>query len=253
MEILITKNIIKTYHSNNIYINAINAINLSITNGEFIGIMGPSGSGKTTLLNLLSGLDKPTQGEIDIEGIKIDSLNNDALAIFRRQKLGFIFQDFNLLDSLTIKENIILPMTLMKKPEHIVDKKAVELMKLLEIFDIANKYPFQTSGGQQQRAAIGRALANDPVIVFADEPTGNLDSRSSNTIMDYFEKINNEKQCTILMVTHDAYAASFCKRIIFIKDGFINSEMVKDCSRKEFYDKLLIHLIKIGDSINDVQ
>ncbi len=253
MDILAAKKITKTYNSNSLSFNALNGIDLRIKAGEFVGIMGASGSGKTTLLNLLSGIDKATTGSIEIQEKSIDTLNNDSLAIFRRQKTGFVFQDFSLLDSLTIKENIILPMTLQKKDVHEVEKKAHEVLKLLDISDIANKYPFQTSGGQQQRAAIGRALANDPVIIFADEPTGNLDSRSSSSVMTYFEKVNKERQCTVLMVTHDAFAASFCHRIIFIKDGCVDSEMIKDCERKKFFDKLLAHLSKIGGNISDVQ
>lgn len=253
MEILSAENIVKRYQTGDIVYTAVNGIDLCIEDGEFIGIMGPSGSGKTTLLNILSGIDKPSEGIIQISGTRIDDLDSDTLSLFRRQKLGFVFQDYNLLDNLTIMENIILPLTLEKKPEKTIRIKVNEIMRLLGISDISNKYPFQVSGGQQQRTAICRAMANDPVIIFADEPTGNLDSNTSGVIMNYFTKINSEKHATILMVTHDAYAASYCHRIVFIKDGRIYSEMVRECSRKEFYDKLINRLSCIGDDVNDIQ
>lgn len=252
MEILSAENIVKRYQTGDITYTAVNGVDLCIEDGEFIGIMGPSGSGKTTLLNILSGIDKPSEGIIQISGTRIDDLNSDKLSLFRRQKLEFIFQDYNLLDNLTIMENIILPLTLEKKPEKTIRIVVNEIMKLLGISDISNKYPFQVSGGQQQRTAICRAMANDPVIIFADEPTGKLDSNASGVIMNYFTKINSERHATILMVTHDAYAASYCHRIVFIKDGRIYSEMVRECSRKEFYDKLINHLSSIGDDVNDI-
>ena len=252
MSTLYGNSITKKYLNQGLEYDAINGIDLTVETGEFVGVMGPSGSGKTTLLNLLSGIDYPTTGTIEIQGQNICSLKDDDLAIFRRRKIGFVLQDFSLLDSLTIKENIMLPMTLERKRVREVVKKAHDTLRLLNIFEIANKYPFETSGGQQQRTAIGRALVNDPTIIFADEPTGNLDSKSSNSIMTYFEKINKEKTCTIFMVTHDAFAASFCNRIIFIKDGLINSEMKKDCERKQFFDKILVHLSNIGGEKNDI-
>lgn len=252
MSILYGNSITKKYVSQGMEYNAINGIDLTVETGEFVGVMGPSGSGKTTLLNLLSGIDYPTTGAIEIQGQNICSLKDDDLAVFRRQKIGFVLQDFSLLDSLTIKENIMLPMTLERKNVREIDRKVHNTLRILNIFEIANKYPFETSGGQQQRTAIGRALINDPAIIFADEPTGNLDSKSSNSIMTYFEKINKEKSCTIFMVTHDAFAASFCNRIIFIKDGCINSQMIKDCERKEFLGKILTHLLRIGGETNDI-
>ena len=214
--------------------------------------MGPSGSGKTTLLNILSGIDKPTSGEIEIGGKNINSLNKDELALFRRQHLGFVFQEFNLLDSLTLKENIMLPMILDKRKTYEMETKSKEIMSLFEINEIANKYPYNVSGGQQQRAAVARALINEPAIVFADEPTGNLDSKSSKAVMKCFEKMNKEKAATILMVTHDTFAASYCKRIVFIKDGEINMEIVKKGDRKEFFDRILDCLAVLGGEKNDI-
>jgi putative ABC transport system ATP-binding protein len=169
--------------------NALNGVDISIDEGEFVGVMGPSGSGKTTLLNILSGLDKPTTGTVEIDGRQISAMSRDELALFRRSKMGFVFQEFNLLDSLTIKENIVLPLVLGKSAPDEIDRAARELMYLLDIKEIADKYPYHASGGQQQRAAVGRALANNPAVIFADEPTGNLDSRSSRVIMEYFQKV----------------------------------------------------------------
>ncbi len=232
--------------------HALNGLDLKIENGEFVGVMGPSGSGKTTLLNLLSGIDKPTSGKIEISDKNIISMSNDELSVFRRQKLGFIFQDFNLIDSLTIRENVMLPLILDKKNASEMEQKADKILSLFDIDNIASKYPYNVSGGQQQRTAVSRAVINDPAIVFADEPTGNLDSKSSNSVMKCFEKMNTENNTTILMVTHDSFAASFCKKIIFIKDGTINMEIVRKGTRKEFFDRILDCLAVLGGERNDI-
>lgn len=231
---------------------ALNEVDLKIQDGEFVGIMGPSGSGKSTLLNILSGIDSPTSGNVVIMDKKISDLNSDKLALFRRKNIGFIFQDFNLLDSLTVKENIMLPLILDKQKPKITEEKTEEIMKFLGIYDIKDKYPYNISGGQKQRVAASRALIIDPAIVFADEPTGNLDSKSSNDIMNYLQRINEEKKSTILMVTHDPFAASFCKRIIFIKDGEINMEVTRKGKRKEFFDEILNCLAIIGGEQRDI-
>lgn len=231
---------------------ALNGIDISLNKGEFIGVMGPSGSGKSTLLNIISGIDHATTGSVEIEGKNICDLSSDELSLFRRQKLGFVFQDFNLLDSLTLKENVMLPMILDKKEPEFMDEKALIIMSLFEIDQIGEKYPHSVSGGQQQRAAVSRSLVNDPAIVFADEPTGNLDSKSSHAVMQMFTKMNNELETTILMVTHDAFAASFCKRIIFIKDGIVCMEIVNKGDRKEFFDRILDCLAVIGGEKNDI-
>jgi putative ABC transport system ATP-binding protein len=254
MSVLSAKNLTKIYggKGNISSTNALNGVNLNIENGEFVGVMGPSGSGKTTLLNILSGIDKPTSGIIEIGGKNISSLSKDELALFRRQKLGFVFQEFNLLDSLTLKENVMLPMILDKKKAASMETKAKEIMSLFEIYEIADKYPYNVSGGQQQRAAVCRALVNDPAIVYADEPTGNLDSKSSKAVMKCFQKMNQEANCTMLMVTHDAFAASYCKRVVFIKDGIVNMEIVSKGDRKEFFDRILDCLAVIGGEKNDL-
>lgn len=231
---------------------ALNGIDFKIHEGEFVGIMGPSGSGKTTLLNVLSGIDKATAGNVEISGVKLDSMNNDKLALFRRKSIGFVFQDFNLLNSLTLKENIMLPMILDKKGADAMEKVAMDYMKLFGIEHISEKYPYNVSGGEQQRVAVARALVNKPAIVFADEPTGNLDSKSSNGIMNCFKKMNEEKNVTVLMVTHDTFAASFCRRIIFIKDGCVHSEIVRRGQQKEFFNEILDCLSIIGGGIYDI-
>ncbi|MEW8957481.1 ABC transporter ATP-binding protein [Clostridium sp.] len=241
MEILKVNNLTKIYNS---YkgakeVTALGGVNLTVNKGEFVGIMGPSGSGKTTLLNILSGVDKSTSGEVVISDKDISKMKKDDLALFRRKNIGYIFQDFNLLDSLTLEENISLPLILDKKNPKEIEKRANELMNFFNIEDLKKKYPYHISGGQKQRVAAARALINDPTIIFADEPTGNLDSKSANNIMTTLSKMNDEIQSTVLMVTHDPFAASFCRRIIFIKDGKIKMEITSNGDRKKFFDKIL--------------
>lgn len=231
---------------------ALNRIFFNVEEGEFIGIMGPSGSGKTTLLNILSGIDKETSGKVEINNKDISKMSKKDLALFRRREMGFIFQDFNLLDSLTLKENVMLPMILDKKDPDYMEERAKEIMELFGIDSIANKYPYNISGGQQQRVAVSRAIVNDPSIIFADEPTGNLDSKSSKNIMECFEKMNKELKATVLVVTHDVFAASFCNRVIFIKDGKLHSEIIKKGTRKEFLDSIFNSLAILGGDSNDL-
>lgn len=250
--IISTEGLTKTYSSfkGSKETKALNGITLSINQGEFVGIMGPSGSGKTTLLNILSGLDNPSYGKVTIDNNDICSMKKDELILFRRKNIGYIFQDFNLLDSLTVKENIALPLILDKVPADKIQAKTEELMDFLEIRDLENKYQYHISGGQKQRTAAARALINDPVVCFADEPTGNLDSKSAKHVMEMLTKMNIDRNNTILMVTHDAFAASYCNRIIFIKDGQINLEIRKDGDRKKFFDKILeVQSILGGDTL----
>lgn len=231
---------------------ALNRIFFNVEEGEFVGIMGPSGSGKTTLLNILSGIDKGTSGKVEINNKDISKMSKKDLALFRRREMGFIFQDFNLLDSLTLKENVMLPMILDKKDPDYMEERAKEIMELFGIDSIANKYPYNISGGQQQRVAVSRAIVNDPSIIFADEPTGNLDSKSSKNIMECFEKMNKGLKATVLVVTHDVFAASFCNRVIFIKDGKLHSEIIKKGTRKEFLDSIFNSLAILGGDSNDL-
>lgn len=233
------KNISKT--------NALNGINLKIEQGEFVGIMGPSGSGKTTLLNILSGIDNATSGKIEILGQDINKMSKNSMTLFRRNNLGYVFQEFNLLDSLTIEENIMLPLSFCCDDLDELNKKIKNIMNMLGIESINNQYPYSVSGGEQQRTAIGRAIINDPNVIFADEPTGNLDSKSSNIVMQYFEKLNISKKNTIVVVTHDPFTASYCNRIIFIKDGLVNSEITKsDINRKIFFQQIMEKLTVLG-------
>ncbi|ART77020.1 multidrug ABC transporter ATP-binding protein [Sutcliffiella horikoshii] len=231
---------------------AIDGVNLSISQGEFIAIMGPSGSGKTTLLHMMSGIDAPTSGEVYIAGKEIGEMNGDELALFRRKQLGFVFQEFNLLDSLTVKENMLVPMVLEKKSVAEMEGKVKELSELFGIENILNNYPFAISGGQQQRTAVGRALVNDPTIIFADEPTGNLDSKSSTVIMECFEKIVKELSTTVVVVTHDVFAASYCRKVVFIKDGKIDSYIVRKGDRKEFLNQIMDNLALLGGRSHDI-
>jgi len=241
MPVLRAENLVKIYGGkgkvNNT--NALNGINLTIESGDFVAIMGPSGSGKTTLLNILSGIDKATSGDIEISGESINQMSKNELSLFRRQHLGFVFQEFNLLDSLTLKENVMLPMILDHKDLDEMETKTHEIMSMFGIDDIMDKYPYAISGGQQQRTSISRAIINDPDIIFADEPTGNLDSKSSKIVMECFEKLNHDNKSTILVVTHDPFAATYCHKVVFIKDGLINREITKKDDRRSFSKVIL--------------
>jgi putative ABC transport system ATP-binding protein len=241
MALIEVKNLIKTYYGqkNKQSTNALNGVELTINEGEFLGVMGPSGSGKTTLLNMLSGIDVPTGGNVVIEKQDLFSMKAEELALFRRRRMGFVFQEFNLLDSLTLRENIILPLILDKKPMSQIEEKINRYLQLFDIEKAADKHPYNVSGGQQQRAAVARALVNNPAVIFADEPTGNIDSKSAKAVMGCLEKINENEKATILMVTHDPFAASYCKRIIFIRDGQICFEQLRDGSRSQFFEKII--------------
>ncbi|HBG2772442.1 TPA: ABC transporter ATP-binding protein [Clostridioides difficile] len=245
MKILTVNNLSKVYGKKIIF-NALNDINFSIEDGEFVGIMGPSGSGKTTLLNMISTIDKPTTGTMELKGKNPLLLRGEELALFRRRELGFVFQDFNLLDTLTIGENIVLPLTLDKVSVKEQDERLNEVSTILGIKDLLGKRTFEVSGGQAQRTAIARALINNPSILLADEPTGNLDSKSSKVVMELFQKINKENKVTTMMVTHDPLAASYCSRILFIKDGSIYNEIYKGSSREQFYKEIMDVLTLLG-------
>ncbi len=254
MSVLIASNLSKVYgeKKGNYATKALDGVDIKVEEGEFIAIMGPSGSGKSTLVSILSGIIKPSGGSVLICGKCIDKMDPYEMALFRRRKLGFVFQEFNLLDNLTLQENVMLPMVLDQKESSYMKEKSLEIMKLFEIDQLAEKRPYQISGGQQQRAAVSRALVNDPVILFADEPTGNLDSKAANAVMTCFEKINSEKNVTALIVTHDVFAASFCKKVIFIKDGKIFMDIVRKGSRKEFFEKILDCQAIVGGENNGI-
>jgi len=220
-EILKAINVTKVYgEKRNIY-QALNGIDMKVFEGEFVGVMGPSGAGKSTLLNIISTIDKPTGGKILIDGDDITRLKGDKLSDFRRDKLGFIFQDFNLLDTLTVKENIALPLSLSKVSYRKIDKKVIEITEKLGIKDLLNKYPYEISGGQKQRVAAARALINKPALILADEPIGNLDSKTGTEIMKLFKEINREKGLTIVNVTHSRESAEYGTDLVNLKDGKI--------------------------------
>jgi len=253
MFVLETKGLSKIYGSKGkgVAVKALDNFSMAVKEGEFLGVMGPSGSGKTTLLNILATIDTPSSGEVLINGENPHKLNKDSLALFRRKNLGFIFQDFNLLDTLSVKENIALPLVLDGVNSMEIERKVRELAKMLDIENILNKRTYEISGGQQQRTACARALINNPSIILADEPTGNLDSKASNDLMEALERINKERGATIVMVTHDAFAASFCNRIIMIKDGKFFLEIVKSSTRKVFFKEILDSLSLIGGGYNE--
>ena len=210
------------FSANNVY--ALNGISFKVEQGEFIAVMGESGSGKTTLLNLLALLDKPTNGTIKLEGKELSTIKDSEISKFRREHLGFVFQDFNLLDTLTIKENILLPLILAEDDPKSFDEKIMSVAKPLRIDDLLNKYPYEVSGGQKQRCAVARALITNPKLLLADEPTGALDSNSSRELMEVFKELNQNGQ-TVIMVTHSIQAASVARRVLFIKDGKIFHEL----------------------------
>ncbi|PJI08130.1 MULTISPECIES: ABC transporter ATP-binding protein [Clostridium] len=254
MEVLNIQNLKKVYGSRfgGVKYTALEDINLKVESGEFVGIMGPSGSGKTTFLNVISTIDKPTAGKVFIDGKDIVRLKEPGLSKFRREKLGFIFQDFNLLDNMTIKENIVLPLALAKIPYDVIEKRLNDITKKLGISKILSNHTYEVSGGQKQRAAAARAMITNPSLVLADEPTGALDSKASKELLNSLKYLNENNKATILMVTHDAFAASYCKRVIFIKDGKLFNEIYKgDRDRKSFYDSILKVLSVIGGDTND--
>ena len=251
-KILQVKNVEKYYGSKSSLTKAINGISFEVEKGEFVAIMGASGSGKTTLLNLISTIDKVTAGEIFVNGENITTLKGNSLNKFRRDKLGFIFQDFNLLDTLTGYENISLSLSIQNISYSEQKKRIENIASKLGITKILNKYPYQMSGGEKQRIASARAIITNPSLILADEPTGALDSKSSKQLLNSFEYLNKELNSTILMVTHDAFTASYASRVIFIKDGKIFNEIQKgDSSRKEFFDSIIDVVTLLGGEMND--
>lgn len=227
---------------------AINKISFEVEKGEFVGIMGPSGSGKTTLLNCISTIDNVTSGNITINGKDITSLSSRNLEKFRRDELGFVFQDFNLLDTLTAFENIALALTIQGKNSNEIDLLVNNVAKKLGISEILHKFPYEVSGGQKQRIASARAIVTNPSLILADEPTGALDSKSARLLLESFSKLNEELKATILMVTHDALSASYAKRILFIKDGEIFYELHRNnYTRKEFFEKIMDVVTLLGE------
>jgi len=237
----------KYYGSKGNITKALDQVDFEIEAGEFTGIMGASGSGKSTLLNVLSTIDTVTSGHVYFDGTDISTLNEDQVAEFRKKNIGFVFQDFNLLDTLTIEENITLAMSLQEHSKKKIVEHVDQLLRQLGIEEIRNKFPYEVSGGQKQRCACARAIANQPMVIMADEPTGALDSKSAQTLLETFVTMNEKLNSTILMVTHDAFSASYCKRILFLKDGQIFHELIRgDRSRRDFLNSILDVLSVFG-------
>ena len=233
---------------------AVDRVSFQVEHGEFVGVMGASGSGKTTLLNLLATIDRVTAGHIYYENTDITELSDDALSEFRKENLGFVFQDYNLLDTLTIEENILLAVTIQGGRKKDIQKTCGEMLELLELTEVKGKFPYQVSGGQKQRCACARAMVNHPKLLLADEPTGALDSRSAQILLETFTKLNQSMEETILMVTHDAFSASYCKRILFLRDGKIYHELVRGAkSRREFLQEILDVLSLTGGELSDAR
>ena len=241
----------KYYGSRSSLTKAIDNLSFEVDKGEFVAIMGASGSGKITLLNVISTIDNVTSGHIYVAGVDITKLKGNELNKFRREELGFIFQDFNLLDTLTAYENIALSLSIQNVSAKEIDTKIKKVSEELDIKDVLKKYPYQMSGGQKQRVASARAIITDPKLVLADEPTGALDSKSAKMLLEKFNYLD-ELGATILMVTHDAFTASYARRVIFIKDGKLFKELHRgECSRKEFFDKIIDVVTLLGGDMND--
>lgn len=240
MSILKASKIKKIYGKKMFAQEVLKGIDLEVEAGGFVGIMGPSGSGKTTLLNVLCSIDQPTEGIVEINGHSLQNMKSKQLSSFRRTEMGFIFQDYNLLDTLTVKENILLPLSVGKTSKQEAEARCQQLAKQLGIQDILKKYPNEISGGQKQRTAAARALIINPSIVFADEPTGALDSKSASALLENLSTLNKANHVTIMMVTHDPVAASYCSRVLFLKDGQIFTQVYKgDKTRTQFFQEIM--------------
>lgn len=230
----------KYYGTDKTVTKAVDRVSFAVEQGEFIGVMGASGSGKTTLLNMLSSIDRVTAGHIFYEDTDITELSEAQIARFRKDNLGFVFQEYNLLDTLTLEENIMLAMSLRKEKKSVIEKECREMLRLLGIEEVKDQFPYQVSGGQKQRCACARALVNHPKLILADEPTGALDSRAAQTLLETFTRMNQEQKATIFMVTHDAFSASHCGRILFLKDGKIFHELIRgEKPRRAFLNEIL--------------
>lgn len=252
-EILQVTDLKRVYGKGGAVTRALDGVSLSLMPGEFVAVMGPSGSGKTTLLNCVATIDRPTSGSIMIDGKKLSGLKGKELAKFRRERLGFIFQDCNLLDTLTAGENIALALSIIKAPPGRIPGQVREMARLLGIEDCLDKYPYQMSGGQQQRCAAARAMVTHPALVLADEPTGALDSKSAKMLLGRLEALNRDMGATILMVTHDAFTASCCGRVVFLQDGQIFLELSRgDEDRRSFFQKIIRVVTELGGEMADV-
>ena len=253
MSVLKVRNVKKKYQTKSgIEANALTGVSFEVEKGEFVGIMGPSGAGKSTLLNIIATIDMPTSGDIEIGKENICGMHEPSLSDFRRSRLGFIFQDYNLLDTLTLEENIALPLVMSKEKAADIDKNVKTVAASLGIEKILEKYPCEVSGGQRQRASAARAMIHKPDLILADEPTGALDSKSAKDLLQCLQQLNEEQTATILCVTHDAFTASFCQRILLIKDGYLYKEITKNGTRKQFFDEIIDVFAELGGDSNDL-
>ena len=251
--ILSVSHLQKVYGDRGSHTRALDDLSFDVLPGEFVGVMGASGSGKTTLLNCVSTIDRPSSGTITVDGTDVTALRGKALSRFRRERLGFVFQDCNLLDTLTAFENIALALTILRTPAGEIEPRVRETAALLGISNCLKKYPYQLSGGERQRTAAARAIITRPDLVLADEPTGALDSKSARLLLERFETLNAEQGATILMVTHDAFTASYCRRILFIKDGRLFTELNRGSDgRKVFFERILEVVTLLGGDAGDV-
>ena len=247
--VLSIRNLTKDYGTKGFRTQVLKGIELDIMANDFIAIMGPSGSGKTTLLNILSTIDSPTRGSIILDGRDITKISNKELSKLRQEKIGFIFQDYNLLDTMTLQDNIALPLSLNGVSAKETIRRTEKLAEMFGLSQHLNKYPYQLSGGQKQRGATCRALISRPEIIFADEPTGALDSRSSKDLMECLRMVNEQENATILMVTHDAFSASWAKEVYILSDGAIRCRLTRGNSRKEFYDRIIDMQATMGSDL----
>ena len=248
-EILKIKNITKDYGITGFKTRVLKDISINVNKGDFIAIMGPSGAGKTTLLNIMSTLDKQTSGEVILDGIDVSKVKNKELSKLRREKIGFIFQDYNLLDNMTLMNNIALPLALGKKKSKEIEENVINIAKKFGLENHLDKYPYQLSGGQKQRGAAARSLITNPAVIFADEPTGALDSKSAYELLDSLEKVNKENNATIIMITHNPLTASYANEVYMINDGNIRCKLNKGDNRKEFYSIIMDMLASMGGEI----
>lgn len=245
-------NLKKEFKVNKNSFKILDNINFEVKKGEFISIMGPSGAGKTTLLNILSTVDIPSEGKVYYDNKDIHNMKNKQLSKFRRDNIGFIFQDYNLLDSMSVQDNIALPLIIAKEEYNKIQQEVMRLAKFFEIENHLDKYPYELSGGQKQRVAAARALITSPSIIFADEPTGALDSKSSSELLNCLKEMNEKFNVTIIMVTHDAFSASYCKKVIFIKDGKLNARIDSNGNRKEFFTNIMNLLTSMGGEVSEL-
>ena len=252
-DLLQVTDLVKIYGRRDAATRALDGVSLSLAAGEYVGIMGASGSGKTTLLNCISTIDRPTSGSIQVDGQELTKLRGKELTRFRRERLGFIFQDCNLLDTLTAFENIALSLSIVGTPAGEIKGRVEEMASLLGISECLQKYPYQMSGGQQQRCAAARAMVTRPALVLADEPTGALDSKAAGQLLRQLSALNQAGGATILMVTHDAFTASWCRRILFIKDGGLYRELLRgEQDRRSFFSRILEVVSTLGGDGADV-